>query len=156
MAVLTLVAAAGVGLIGGNKGILQAHAQAPSATQVATQKADAETADNTNTQADTSEQKPSYTSSIKVVDTTEQDEKTEAAKLASLAKITSDQAKAAAEKNIGGAASSVKLESENGNVVYVVTIGTKEVKVDAGNGNVLHTATAEAGDSGETGSAESN
>lgn len=60
----------------------------------------------------------------------------------SLAKISSDQAKAAVEKSASGSASSVKLEEENGNVVYAATVGTKEVKVDAGNGKVLHTEAA--------------
>lgn len=63
----------------------------------------------------------------------------EDAKLQSLAKITSQQAKTAAETSTGAAASSVKLENENGNLVYAVVIGKQEVKVDAGNGKVLYT-----------------
>ncbi len=92
-------------------------------------------------------QDPKFTSSIKASESaTEVDDATEAKQLAPLAKISEAQAKAAAEKSAGGTATSVKLESENGNVVYAVTVGTKEVKVDAGNGAILHT---EAADSGE-------
>jgi uncharacterized membrane protein YkoI len=66
-------------------------------------------------------------------------EQQEAAKLQSLAKITPQQAKQAAEVAQKGQASSVKLENEDGNLVYAVVIGQKEVKVDAGNGRVLYT-----------------
>ena len=55
----------------------------------------------------------------------------------SLAKITPQQAKQAAETIQGGKASRVKLEDENGNLVYAVTIGQQELLVDAGNGRVL-------------------
>lgn len=67
------------------------------------------------------------------------EEKQEDAKLQSLAKITAQQAKQAAETSVGGTASSVKLEDENGSLVYAVVIGKQEVKVDAGNGKVLYT-----------------
>ncbi len=63
------------------------------------------------------------------------------AKLQSLAKITPQQAQQVAEAAVKGTASSVKLESENGGLVYAVVIGQKEVKVDAGNGRVLYTDT---------------
>lgn len=66
-------------------------------------------------------------------------EQQESTKLQSLAKITPQQAKQAAEAAQGGQASSVKLENEDGNLVYAVLIGQKEVKVDAGNGRVLYT-----------------
>jgi|GEM_PF-678174 len=66
-------------------------------------------------------------------------EQQESAKLQSLAKITPQQAQQAAEAKQGGTASSVKLENENGSVVYTVAIGNTEVKVDAGNGRVLYT-----------------
>ncbi len=36
----------------------------------------------------------------------------------------------------------MKLENEDGNVIYAVAIGQKEVKVDAGNGRVLYTDAA--------------
>lgn len=64
-------------------------------------------------------------------------EQTEATKLQSLAKITPQQAQQAAETVQGGRASRVKLEDENGNLVYAVTIGQQELLVDAGNGRVL-------------------
>ncbi|MBV6622548.1 MAG: PepSY domain-containing protein [Rivularia sp. (in: Bacteria)] len=67
------------------------------------------------------------------------EEKQEMAKYKSLAKITPEQAKAAAEAEIGGQASEVELENEDGNLVYEVEIGKKEVIVDAGNGKVLYT-----------------
>lgn len=66
------------------------------------------------------------------------EEQQEVAKLQPLAKITAQQAQQAAETAVGGKASSVKLEDENGNLVYAVEIGKQEVKVDAGNGRVLY------------------
>jgi Peptidase propeptide and YPEB domain len=63
----------------------------------------------------------------------------ESAKLKALAKLTPQQAQKAAEVAQGGKSSRVKLESEDGNLVYTVVIGQKEVKVDAGNGRVLYT-----------------
>jgi uncharacterized membrane protein YkoI len=64
----------------------------------------------------------------------------EQAKLQSLAKITPQQAQQAAETYVGNGAKArrVKLENENGNLVYAVEIGQQEVKVDAGNGKVLY------------------
>jgi len=64
-------------------------------------------------------------------------EQQESQKLQSLAKITSQQAQQAAEASAKGVASNVKLESENGNLIYAVEIGQNEVIVDAGNGKVL-------------------
>lgn len=69
------------------------------------------------------------------------EEQQESAKLQPLAKITPQQAQQAAEAAQGGQASNVKLENEDGNLVYEVVIGQKEVKVDAGNGRVLYTET---------------
>jgi hypothetical protein len=66
------------------------------------------------------------------------EEQQESVKLQSLAKVTAQQAQRSAEASLGSQASSVKLENEDGNVVYAVTIGQKEVKVDAGNGRVLY------------------
>ena len=66
-------------------------------------------------------------------------EQQESAKLQKLAKITLQQATQAAETAQGGKANSVKLENENGNVVYSVAIGKAEVTVDAGNGRILST-----------------
>ena len=64
-------------------------------------------------------------------------DKQELAKLQKLAKITPQQAQQAAEAVQLGKASSVKLENENGNVVYSVVIGKAEVVVDAGNARIL-------------------
>ncbi len=66
------------------------------------------------------------------------EEQQEQAKLQPLAKITSLQAQQAAEAAEGGKATKVKLEDEDGNLVYSVVIGQKEVTVDAGNGKVLY------------------
>ena len=67
------------------------------------------------------------------------EEQQESANLQSLAKISPQQAQQAAEKAIGGQASQVELENEDGNLVYSVIIGQKDVKVDAGNGKILYT-----------------
>lgn len=113
------------------------------------------TADTADTTGGSNKKDPSYTSSIRVTESAqEQNDVTEAQQLASLAKISQAQAKAAAEKSVGGTATNATLESENGNIVYVVTIGSQEVKVDAGNGAILHTETADT--SAETGKAETN
>jgi uncharacterized membrane protein YkoI len=61
----------------------------------------------------------------------------EAAALASLAKITPEQASAAAQVEVPGDVQKVELGNENGSLVYSVEIGGKDVKVDAGNGAVL-------------------
>jgi Peptidase propeptide and YPEB domain len=68
-------------------------------------------------------------------------EQQESQKLQSLAKITPQQAQQAAEASAKGTASSVKLENENGNLVYAVAIGQNEVIVDAGNSKILGTNT---------------
>ena len=70
-------------------------------------------------------------------------EATDTATLAPLAKVTPDQASAAATAKVPGTAGKVQLEDENGNVVYGVEVtsasGSRtDVKVDAGNGTVLH------------------
>ncbi|MEJ6485652.1 PepSY domain-containing protein [Nostoc punctiforme UO1] len=72
----------------------------------------------------------------------DQQEQQEDKKLQALAKITAEQAKQAAETSVGTKASSVKLENEDGNLVYAVEIAQKEVKVDAGDGKVLYTENA--------------
>ncbi len=63
----------------------------------------------------------------------------ESAQLQALAKITPQQAQQAAISTQPGTVASVQLENEDGNLVYTVAIGQKEVKVDAGNGKVLYT-----------------
>lgn len=130
-----------------------AHAQSTT-TQVAPSTSGQPATQIAETGAADAKQEPSYTSSVKgpAESATEVDDATEAKQLASLAKITPDQAKAAAEKSASQTASSVKLEDENGNVVYAVAVGSQEVKVDAGNGQVLHT---EAADGAEAATSES-
>ncbi|MGQ9921363.1 MAG: PepSY domain-containing protein [Desulfobacca sp.] len=77
-------------------------------------------------------QVPNYSCSIKVP-------KPEPANLAAMAKITPDQAIAAAQPARPGVqVKKVELENENGCLVYDVEFVTGwEVKVDAGNGKVL-------------------
>ncbi|MBN3905880.1 MAG: PepSY domain-containing protein [Nostoc sp. NMS1] len=70
------------------------------------------------------------------------DDAQEAAKLQPLAKITAQQAQQTVEASVGGKAKSVKLENEDGNLVYSVEIGQQDVKVDAGNGKVLYAENA--------------
>src|SRR5665811_724245 len=53
--------------------------------------------------------------------------------------ISSDQAKAIAEKAVGGTATAVEQDDEDGGGVYDVQVGNKEVKVDATSGQVLKT-----------------
>ena len=72
------------------------------------------------------------------------EEQQETENLQSLAKITLEQAKKAAEEALGGTASSVELEVEDGSLVYEVEIGQTEAVVDAGNGEVLYTESEEA------------
>ncbi len=67
------------------------------------------------------------------------EEQQEAARLQALAKITPQQAQKAAQGAIGGTASRVKLDDEDGSLVYKVKIAKTEVAVDAGNGKVLYT-----------------
>jgi uncharacterized membrane protein YkoI len=66
----------------------------------------------------------------------------ESERLKSLARITPEQAQAAALAQVSGTVKKVELENEDGNVVYGVEIktanGESDVKVDAGDGRVLH------------------
>ncbi len=90
---------------------------------------------------------PQVSQSIQVAEASDGDgetnddanEQKESVKLQSLAKITPQQAQQAVETTQQGKARRVKLENENGNLVYAVEIGQQEVKVDAGNGRVLYT-----------------
>ena len=75
----------------------------------------------------------------------EAQDKTEGAesdRLKSLARITPEQASAAALAQVPGTVKKAELENEDGNVVYSVEIktadGESDVKVDAGDGRVLH------------------
>jgi uncharacterized membrane protein YkoI len=75
----------------------------------------------------------------------------EDAQYRSLAKITPAQAQQAAQAAVPGTVISVKLEDEDGSLVYAVVIGQTEIKVDAGNGQVLHQEAADTGnETGET------
>ncbi|MEM3905964.1 MAG: PepSY domain-containing protein [Nitrososphaerota archaeon] len=84
------------------------HAQRPATSSAAT-----------NLNAGVNEQYPNYTGSIKAPENiTDQ-------QLAALAKISPDEAKAAALKDpmvAGGKVTSVSLDNENGNLVYSVEI----------------------------------
>ncbi len=85
--------------------------------------------------------KPAYTSSVTVADSAAESKAGDSA-LGGLAKITPDQAKAAALAAVPGTAEKVELENENGNVVFGTEVTTAsgarvDVKVDAGNGAVL-------------------
>lgn len=91
------------------------------------------------------EQSPKYTSSISV-DQTATDglsEADEAAALASQARISSDEAKAAALAAYPGTTVvKAELDNENGALVYSIELSNgSDVKVDAGNGAILHTET---------------
>jgi len=73
----------------------------------------------------------------------EKTERSEAAQLASLARIDVTQATAAALAQVPGTVLKVELDNDDGNIVYSVEIITstrkiKDVKVDAGTGDVLH------------------
>ncbi len=70
----------------------------------------------------------------------------EAARLASLATITPEQAVAAAQAEVPGDSQKVELDNENGSLVYSVEIAGNDVKVDAGTGAVLHVDPAGAED----------
>lgn len=119
--------ALGLLLGGGSIGAYQVAAQNNNAAQVSTATQQQEAQD------------PSYHGSIAIDNAKYEgkNEQDESKALAGLAKITADQAKQIAETKVGGAASSVELDNENGTLVYEVKIGTQEVKVDAGNGTVL-------------------
>ncbi len=72
----------------------------------------------------------------------------ESAQYLKLAKITLDQARAAALAAVPGTVTSIKLDEEDGYLVYEVEIGTQEVIIDAGNGKVLYQGAVDAGESG--------
>jgi hypothetical protein len=92
-------------------------------------------------------------------ETGEQDDAAEQAALQAKAKITADQAKAAAlAKYPGATVNKVELEDENGKVVYGVKLTDSsgkqwDVKVDAGNGAVV-SSESDAPEAGETKGAE--
>jgi uncharacterized membrane protein YkoI len=91
------------------------------------------------------EQSPSYAGSIAVDQALSEgmSEADEAAALAGQAKISLDQAKAAAlAANPGASVVKAELDNENGALVYSVELSNgSDVKVDAGNAAILHTDT---------------
>ncbi len=96
------------------------------------------------------ETKAPYASSVTAPDSSAESGNNDAA-LAALAKITPEQAKAAALAAVPGKAGAVELEDEDGNVVFGVEVTTADgrtidVKVDAGDGKVL----AQADDANES------
>ena len=89
---------------------------------------------------------PTYTGSITVTESAtgaNLSETAEAAALASQAKITADQANAAAvAANPGATVEKTDLGDENGSLIYSVELSNgSEVKVDAGNAKILPTDT---------------
>lgn len=93
------------------------------------------------------EQSPGYTGSVTVPNggadgESAADEAAEAETLSGLARISAEEAKAAALAAVPGNAVQVELDNENGSVVYSVEIdtgsGVVDVKVDAGNASILH------------------
>jgi hypothetical protein len=93
---------------------------------------------------------PAKPSSVTVPASQAATETDEGTALQGLAKITPDQAKAAAVAAVPGNATKVELENENGNLVYKVEVTgadgkQTDLQIDAGNGAVL-SREAEAGD----------
>ena len=143
---LIFTGAAALGVVAGAAGIAAAATSTSSSTP-AESKAEA---DNT--------QDPSYTSSVTAPEgkdgTSETDE---SAALQGLAKVTADQAKAAALAAVPGTAATPQLENENGNVVWAVEVTgadgkVTDVKVDAGDGKVLQQDAADGNESKSEGS----
>lgn len=135
---------AAIGVTAGAAGIAAAATSqsTPSTTTTATAEKGTEAHDD-------GDETPTYTSSIvdkasaNETEGAEEDDAAEAARLAKLATVTPDEAKAAALAAQPGTAGKVELESENGNVVYDVEVntstGTVDLKIDAGNAKVLQT-----------------
>lgn len=103
-------------------------------------------------------QDPSYTGTVPVPQTPDNgteakdNESQESAALAGLAKVTADEARAAALAQFPGATvKKVSLDDENGWLVWSVDLldGTtsRDVKVDAGSGTILH---VDSGDGAES------
>jgi hypothetical protein len=86
-----------------------------------------------NSDRNSEDRRPSYACSVKVPEPEPKD-------LSSLAKVKADAAIGAAlAANPGTAATEVKLENENGCLVYSVHLNNGlEVRVDAGKGTVVH------------------
>lgn len=58
-------------------------------------------------------------------------------RLLKLAKVSKEQAKSIASKKFKGAFGKVDLENEDGNLIWSVEIGKKELAIDAGTGKIL-------------------
>ncbi len=58
-------------------------------------------------------------------------------RLVKMSKITKDQAKTIASKKFKGKFGKIDLENEDGNLIWSVEIGKKELAIDAGNGKIL-------------------
>ena len=58
-------------------------------------------------------------------------------RLLKLAKITKDQAKTIAARRFKGKFGKIELENEDGNLIWSVEIGKRELAIDAGSGKVL-------------------
>ena len=151
LAAIALLVVAAMGLV-----TAQSHAQTatPPAqttdqTDQATVGTDTEAPDGTEAagaaETGANDQTPLYAGSITVSDmaTSNLSETAEAAALAGQAKISIEQAKAAAlVANPGATVVKAELDNENGALVYSVELSTgADVKVDAGNGAILHTDT---------------
>ncbi|HEY3316654.1 MAG TPA: PepSY domain-containing protein [Bacillota bacterium] len=113
-------------------------------TRPATAKASPAPAQTTGANGDATAEKDGAKESGTVENNAENgsaEETAEAASLQAMAKITPDQAKAAALQAVPGTVLKVELDNENGNLVYSVEIktanGDQDVKVDAGNGTVV-------------------
>jgi uncharacterized membrane protein YkoI len=145
-------ALAGIGVTAGGAGLASAatsQSPPPATSQLSPQaNTDSPEPGDTADVAGNDAEDPSYQSSITVPETPDipgasDGEQGEAAKLAPLAKVTPEQATAAATAKVPGSAGAVQLEDENGNVVYGVEVTTPDgktvdVKVDAGTGAVVH------------------
>jgi uncharacterized membrane protein YkoI len=102
--------------------------------------------------------RPEATSSVTVPPGQAAAEADEGSGLQGLAKITPDEAKAAALAAVPGSATKVELENEDGRVVYKVEVAgadgrQTDLEIDAGNGAVLSRKTEEAEGTPEAGEA---
>lgn len=82
----------------------------------------------------------------------EQDQKN----LAAQAKISEEQAKEIAEKAANGTATEAELDEQNGQVVYEVDVGDKEVIVNAVNGKVISIGNDDSDDDSDDDDDENN
>jgi hypothetical protein len=94
---------------------------------------------------------PGKPSSVTVPANQAETEADEGTALQGLAKITPDQAKAAALAAVPGNATKVELDNEDGNLVYKVEVAgadgkQTDLEIDAGNGAVLSRETESGGD----------